>query len=80
MKEITINGSELAAHAVRAGLIDEFQMIVFPVIVGGGKRFFPDGVRQGDRRQAAHRLVQRLLLQRPVRPGGRTDQLGSVGR
>jgi dihydrofolate reductase len=25
--------------------VDEFQMIVCPVIVGGGKRFFPDGVR-----------------------------------
>lgn len=28
-----------------AGLVDEFQVIVCPVIVGGGKRFFPDGVR-----------------------------------
>lgn len=45
-KEITVDGPELAAHAVRAGLVDEFQMIVCPVIVGGGKRFFPDGVRQ----------------------------------
>ena len=25
--------------------MDEFQMIVSPVVVGGGKRFFPDGVR-----------------------------------
>lgn len=30
--------------AIRAGLVDEFQMIVCPVLVGGGKRFFPDGV------------------------------------
>jgi dihydrofolate reductase len=43
--DITVNGPELAAHAVRAGLVDEFQMIVFPVIVGGGRRFFPEGVR-----------------------------------
>jgi dihydrofolate reductase len=28
-----------------AGLVDEFQMIVCIVVVGGGKRFFPDGVR-----------------------------------
>jgi dihydrofolate reductase len=43
--DITVNGPELAAHAIRAGLVDEFQMFVYPVIVGGGKRFFPDGVR-----------------------------------
>lgn len=30
---------------MRAGLIDEFQMIVSPVLVGGGMRFFPNGVR-----------------------------------
>ena len=44
-KDITVNGPELAAHALRAGLVDELQMIVHPVVVGGGKRFFPDGVR-----------------------------------
>jgi dihydrofolate reductase len=43
--DITVNGPELAAHALRAGLVDEFQMIVWPVVVGGGKRFFPVGVR-----------------------------------
>ena len=43
--DISVNGPELAAQAIRAGLVDEFQMIVWPVIVGGGKRFFPEGVR-----------------------------------
>ena len=43
--DMIVAGPELAAHAIRAGLVDEFQMIVWPVIVGGGKRFFPDGVR-----------------------------------
>jgi dihydrofolate reductase len=43
--DLTVDGPELAGHAIRAGLVDEFQMIVCPVIVGGGKRFFPDGVR-----------------------------------
>jgi dihydrofolate reductase len=43
--DITVDGPELAAHAISAGLIDEFQMIVCPVVVGGGKRFFTDGVR-----------------------------------
>ncbi|WP_088049288.1 dihydrofolate reductase family protein [Virgibacillus dakarensis] len=44
--DITVDGPELAAQAVKAGLVDEFQMIMCPVMVGGGKRFFPDGVRQ----------------------------------
>jgi dihydrofolate reductase len=43
--DITVDGPELAAQAIRAGLVDEFQMIVCPVVVGSGKRFFPDGVR-----------------------------------
>ena len=43
--DISVDGPELAGHAIRAGLVDEFQMIVNPAIVGGGKRFFPDGVR-----------------------------------
>jgi dihydrofolate reductase len=30
---------------LRAGLVDELQMILCPVVVGGGKRFFPEGVR-----------------------------------
>lgn len=42
---MSINGPALAAHALRAGLVDEVQMFVHPVIVGGGKRFFPDGVQ-----------------------------------
>lgn len=44
-RDITVDGPELAAQAIRAGLVDEFQPIVCPVIVGGGKRFFPTGVR-----------------------------------
>ena len=43
--DITVDGPELAAQAIRASLVDEFQMIVCPVVVGSGKRFFPAGVR-----------------------------------
>lgn len=41
--DLAIDGPELAGQAVKAGLVDEFQLIVCPVIVGGGKRFFPRG-------------------------------------
>jgi dihydrofolate reductase len=42
---MTVNGPEFAAHALRAGLVDELQIITCPVVVGAGKRFFPDRVR-----------------------------------
>jgi dihydrofolate reductase len=44
-RDITVDGPELAAQAIRSGVVDELQMIVCPVVVGGGKRFFPDDVR-----------------------------------
>lgn len=44
-RNITIQGPEIAAQALRAGLVDEIQIFVLPVIVGGGKQFFPDGLR-----------------------------------
>lgn len=42
--DLTIDGPTLAAHAIRAGLVDEFQLFIGPGIVGGGLRFFPDDV------------------------------------
>lgn len=43
--DIAIAGPELAAQALRAVLVDEFQIFICPVVVGGGKRFFPEGVQ-----------------------------------
>ena len=44
-QDILIGGPELAAHAFRAGLIDECQLFLTPILVGGGKRSLPDNVR-----------------------------------
>jgi len=44
-RDVSVSGPGLAAHAFRAGLVDEVQLFVCPVIVGGGTRFLPDGVR-----------------------------------
>jgi dihydrofolate reductase len=43
--DILIGGPELAAHAFRAGLIDECHLFVIPILVGGGKSALPDDVR-----------------------------------
>jgi dihydrofolate reductase len=45
--ELLVGGPELAAHAIRAGLVDEYRLFLSPVVVGGGKRALPDGVRVG---------------------------------
>ena len=44
-QDILIGGPELAAHAFRAGLIDECQLIIIPIILGGGKPSLPANVR-----------------------------------
>jgi dihydrofolate reductase len=43
--DIGIAGPGLAAHAFRAGLVDECHLFITPVIVGGGKPALPGGVR-----------------------------------
>lgn len=42
--DITIGGPTLAGQAIT--LVDEIHVVVFPVLVGGGTRFFPDGASQ----------------------------------
>jgi dihydrofolate reductase len=44
-RRIEVGGPELAAQAFRAGLMDEVHLFVLPVILGGGKRALPEGVR-----------------------------------
>jgi dihydrofolate reductase len=44
-RDVTVGGPDLAAQAFRAGLIDECQLFLTPIIVGGGKRALPDEVR-----------------------------------
>jgi dihydrofolate reductase len=44
-RDITVGGPELAAQAIRAGLVDEIHLFIAPVVVGGGKRSLPDHVR-----------------------------------
>jgi dihydrofolate reductase len=39
--DIAIGGATLAAEAAALGLIDEYRMRVLPVLVGGGRPFFP---------------------------------------
>ena len=44
-RDITVGGPALAAQAIRAGLVDELHLFVVPVVIGGGTRALPGGVR-----------------------------------
>jgi dihydrofolate reductase len=43
--DLTVGGAGLAAHAFHAGLVDECQLFVHPVLVGAGKPAFPRDAR-----------------------------------
>jgi dihydrofolate reductase len=44
-RDLSIGGATIAATALRAGLVDQVDLLLVPVIVGGGLRAMPDGVR-----------------------------------
>ena len=44
-RDISNGGPGLAAQAIAAGLVDELHLLVTPIVVGGGTRSLPDGVR-----------------------------------
>ena len=44
-RDITVGGPDLAAQAIKAGLVDEYQLFLTPNLVGGGKQSLPDNVR-----------------------------------
>lgn len=60
-RDLIVGGPELAAHAIRAGLVDEYHLFVNPIIVGGGKRFLPDRVRCGLELQSERRFASGVV-------------------
>ena len=69
-RDLTVGGAHLAAHAIAAGLVDEYQLFAVPAMVGAGTRALPDRVRLdlalADERRFANGTV--YLCYRPVRP------------
>lgn len=45
VRDLSVGGPQLAAEAIKHGLVDEFHVFAVPVVVGGGTRWLPDGVR-----------------------------------
>jgi riboflavin biosynthesis pyrimidine reductase len=44
-RDISVGGPDLAAQAIKAGLVDEWHLFVAPIVVGGGKQSLPNNVR-----------------------------------
>jgi dihydrofolate reductase len=42
--DFSVGGPTLAAAAIRAGLVDEYQLFIVPVLRGGGERILPSEV------------------------------------
>ena len=43
--DLTVGGPNLATHAFNAGLVDECQLLIHPVLVGAGKSSLPSDMR-----------------------------------
>jgi dihydrofolate reductase len=43
--DISVGGPDLAAQAIKAGLVDECHLLLTPILVGGGTRSLPNDVR-----------------------------------
>lgn len=64
VRGILIGGPGLAAHAFRAGLVDEIQLFLAPVIVGGGKPALPTELRLELELLEEHRFASGMVYLR----------------
>jgi dihydrofolate reductase len=47
-KAIYVDGSSVLVHTLaEADLVDEYHLLVFPIVLGSGKKVFPDGYTSG---------------------------------
>jgi dihydrofolate reductase len=43
-RDLSVGGPDLAAQAIKAGLVDEIHLLISPVVVGAGNQALPDDV------------------------------------
>ena len=44
-RDLSVGGAELAAQAIKDGLVDEYHLFINPIVVGGGTSALPDNIR-----------------------------------
>lgn len=60
--DIGIGGATLASALVERNLVDLYQLVVHPVVLGGGTPFFPPGARLDLRLSETHRFGNGAVL------------------
>ncbi|HWE57692.1 MAG TPA: dihydrofolate reductase family protein [Acidimicrobiales bacterium] len=69
--DLMVGGANLGAQAFRAGLVDECQLFIHPLVVGGGKPSLPAGVRADFDLLDQHRFDNGVVYVRyALRTGG----------
>ena len=69
--ELQVHGSCGLAHTLHdAGLVDEYRLVIFPVVVGGGKRLFPDGSIPGSLTLTDSTITSKGAVALTLRPAG----------
>jgi dihydrofolate reductase len=76
-RDISVGGPNLAAHALKAGLVDECQLMVNPVVIGGGNHWLPNHVRIDLELLDEHRFGNGVvyLHYRVLSPSSQSDAL-----
>jgi dihydrofolate reductase len=70
-RELQIHGSaRLAQSLLAAGLIDELRLVIAPVVVGSGRRLFPDGGTPAGLRLTHHESTPGGLVIHIYEPAG----------
>jgi dihydrofolate reductase len=70
--DILVAGSAQLVHALQeADLVGEYRLMVYPTVLGGGKRLFPDGSRPGALELVEARPAGAVMIMtlRPLREG-----------
>jgi len=64
-KTIYVDGSSVLVHTLaQHDLVDEYSLLVYPVVLGSGKRLFPDGLRVNLKLIEAKPFPSGVVLQR----------------
>ena len=61
---LVYGGAALVHTLVEHDLVDEFRLMVYPTVLGRGKRLFPDGVKVGLALEESRRLGSGIVLLR----------------
>ena len=62
-KDIAIDGSSVLVHSLaQHDLVDEYSLLVYPVVLGGGKKLFPEGLPLKLRLLESHSFPSGVVL------------------